>query len=159
MADLVGHLGTEPRLRGRRDERFLAWRYRNPLVEYRFVYAGDDRLDGYLVLASHRSAASDGPVHIVDLEATSDGVRGRLLAAVVGFELPSLVAWPRPGSDDDGRLESLGFVIDRPTGRPTADIHKPTVLVRQLGDDSTIGQAIVTEAADWDPRMIYFDEV
>jgi hypothetical protein len=78
---------------------------------------------------------------------------------VAGIDFPLLRAWPRPGTDDEVDLESTGFTIDRPTGRPTADLYRPTVLVRQLGADTTIGPATVGDGADWDPRMAYFDEI
>jgi hypothetical protein len=46
MADLVRRLGHDGRLRHVRDERYLAWRYRNPLYEYRFLVRESDRLEG-----------------------------------------------------------------------------------------------------------------
>jgi hypothetical protein len=159
MAALVDRVGGDDRLRRRRDEAFLEWRFINPLVEYRFVYAGGEILDGYVVLGAYRFADVASPVFIVDLEASSDTVRRQLLAGVAGIDFPLLRAWPRPGTDDEADLESTGFIIDRPTGRPTADLYRPTVLVRQLGADATIGPATVGHAADWDARMAYFDEI
>src|SRR5262249_10682368 len=49
MARLVARLGYDGRIRHVRDAEYFAWRFRNPLHEYRFLYAGGSDLDGYLV--------------------------------------------------------------------------------------------------------------
>ncbi len=50
MSELVVRLGHDGRIRHIRNREFFAWRFRNPLGIYRFLYLGDSQLDGYLVL-------------------------------------------------------------------------------------------------------------
>jgi hypothetical protein len=94
MADLIRRLGHDGRVRHVRDERYLAWRFRNPLHEYRFLFSeADGRLDGYLVLQAYRRDRSRG-VNIVDWEGETRQVRAELLRAAVdrgGFDI--LTIW------------------------------------------------------------------
>ena len=67
MESLVKRLPTDGRFRHVRDRTYFDWRFRNPIRNYRFVYAGGDRLDGYLVL--QRALDRADRVSIVDWEA------------------------------------------------------------------------------------------
>lgn len=60
MSELVERLGHDGRIRHLRDREFLAWRFRNPLRLYRFLYAGGERtgISGLTaVLASWRGSS------------------------------------------------------------------------------------------------------
>lgn len=167
MASLVQRLGPTNRIRGVRDDRFLRWRFANPLAGYRFLYAGGAELDGYLVLGFFRPAASRGHVFVVDIEATSVEVRTALLTCALGAGFPTLTTWPGTTDEDQAWCESLGFTIERPTGRSLTDIDLPTVLVKQLGGPSDqladqaagIGASTIDRLDGWDPRPVYFDEI
>ena len=82
MADLVARQAYDGRIRHVRDARYLAWRFQNPLHEYRFLLAGGDRLHGYLVLQAYR-LSRHGAANIVDWEASDPAVRRALLHAAV----------------------------------------------------------------------------
>jgi hypothetical protein len=66
-----------------RDEAFLAWRFANPLHEYRYLYAGESTLDGYLVLQRFVAQPISHQVSIVDLEANDQLTRNALLDAAI----------------------------------------------------------------------------
>jgi GNAT superfamily N-acetyltransferase len=95
MSELVTRLGHDGRIRQVRDREFFAWRFRNPLRDYRFLYCGNTRLEGYLVLMSqHPTTPGPTRVKIVDLEATSASVRSELLDAAIDLgRFPELFAW------------------------------------------------------------------
>lgn len=167
MASLVQRLGPTSRIRGVRDERFLEWRFANPLADYRFLYAGGRELDGYLVLGFFRPAASQGHVYVVDIEATSVEVRSALLRCALGAGFSTLTIWPGTTDENQAWCESLGFMVERPTGRSLTDIDFPTVLVKQLGgsSDRSADQgaepdlSAIDRLDGWDPRPVYFDEI
>jgi len=93
MSQLVARLPRDGRIRHVRDEPFIAWRYSNPLSNYRFLYAGRERLRGYIVL-QQRPGVNGDRANIVDWEAESDLIRAELLSAAIehgGF--PELYVW------------------------------------------------------------------
>ena len=82
MAELVERLPPDDRIHHVRDRQYFDWVFRNPRLDYRFLYRYRDRLDGYLVL--HRELPPrPGPVSvwISDWDGTSDEIRRELLAA------------------------------------------------------------------------------
>jgi ribosomal protein S18 acetylase RimI-like enzyme len=153
MARLAARLPNDGRIRHVRDETYLAWRYRHPLRSYRFLYAGGERLNGYLVLQRplglHR-----GRVSIVDWEADDDRVRAALLAAAVDGGFAELYAWAAAVDPAAERmLGQQGFVADRSE-------YEKTVLTRALRDEDfavpwRVGGRHLDDARDWDLRMIY----
>ena len=86
MADLVAGLSWDGRMRHVRNAEYFAWRFRNPLHEYRFLFWDDDGLRGYLVMQRYLSEYVDNwLVNIVDWEASDDRIRRHLLEAVRRF--------------------------------------------------------------------------
>ena len=84
MARLIQRMPHDGRLRHVRDHSYIEWRFRNPFREYRFLYAGDPELDGYLVLK--RSIDCHEPsrgVSVVDLEAINGSTQAALLKTAV----------------------------------------------------------------------------
>ncbi|MGH9369324.1 MAG: GNAT family N-acetyltransferase [Thermoanaerobaculia bacterium] len=157
MAELVSRLPFDGRIRHVRDERYFAWRFRNPLRNYRFLYWDEKRLEGYLVLQTGRPPL--GRVHVVDWEARDEVVRADLLhAALDGGEYPELVAWATTLAPAARRLvEENGF---RPVDREKKARGIPCVLVRPireegLSGDWTVAGRRLLDPADWDLRMIY----
>jgi len=158
MADLVRRLPRDGRLRHTRDERYLAWRFRNPLHEYRFLFTGGEHLDGYLVLKTDHTGRRR-EVAIVDWEGTSSAIRLELLRAAIEWgRFQNLVVWtsslPR---DTVAQLAAAGFVrLDHgPLGR-----HLPSLLVRAITKDDapaepTLGGLRLLDPASWDMRMLY----
>jgi hypothetical protein len=151
MAALVSRLPWDGRIRHVRDTVWLDWRYRNPLHEYRFAYAGGEALDGYIAL---RQIRGQQRVSIVDLEAGDDATRNALLGAAADSGFAELHAWARTldarGSE---QLRTQGFV-------PEDGGFDTGVLVRAMADEriSTewrLGDQSLTDIEDWDLRMIY----
>lgn len=158
MADLVHRLGHDGRIRHMRDERYLAWRFRNPLHEYRFLFHGDDTvLDGYLVLQTYRLDRSRG-VNIVDWEGTTAQVRLELLRAALEWgTFEKLTIWTATLSEEVlGLLSAAAFV---PTIVPLG-LRATNVLVAPTHPDAAahdpaLGGRRLLDVADWDMRMLY----
>ena len=154
MSRLVARLPNDGRFRHLRDASYFAWRFENPLRNYRFVCSGREHLRGYLVL--QQSPTVDATrVHIVDCEAESDLVRAELISAAIahgGF--PEICFWQLGASAELARLiERLGFV-------PTRGPHEHSILVRSVRDEEltspwTLGGRQLDDASQWDLRMLY----
>lgn len=159
MAKLVTSLEYDGRLRQVRDERFFAWRFLNPMHEYRFLYAiQGDRLLGYLVL-QHKTSQVSPRVHIVDWEAETDSVGNTLLqTAIEHGRFLELVSWTA-GLDKTrcALLEASGFAaVDTELsarGLPCAMVRK--VENGQHGEPWEIDGRDPGDISNWELRMIY----
>lgn len=160
MGELVERLGHDGRIRHLRDREYFAWRFRNPLSDYRFLYYGSDRLDGFLVLQSrHPMAGGPARVRLVDLEGSSAGVRAELLdRAIDAGRFPEFMAWAAALPDEArDRLSARGF---EPIDLDARAHGCPCILVKAVSstpDDEgwLLGGRPLTEPAAWDLRMIY----
>lgn len=158
MADLVRRRGHDGRLRHVRDERYLAWRYRNPLYEYRFLFRESDRLEGYLVLRADRKDPSRG-VNIVDWEATTPVLREELLRAAVAWgSFPELTIWTATVPPDTLAAVSRAGFVPMGAGARTRSSH--TILVCDArrprpAPDMVLGGRRLLDPATWDMRMVY----
>ena len=160
MSELVVRLGHDGRIRHIRDREFFAWRFRNPLGIYRFLYLGDSQLDGYLVLkCAHPGALEPNKVKIVDLEATQPVQRTELLeVAIKSGRFAELFAWAATLPVDTGPyLSANGF---RPADLESRAHGCPCVLVRpvlpkSVDSDWVLGDRRLTDLANWDMRMLY----
>jgi GNAT superfamily N-acetyltransferase len=158
MADLVRRLGHDGRIRHVRDAPYLAWKLANPLHDYRFLLAGDDRLEGYLVLQTYRVTGA-GRANVVDWEAANPAVRAALLDAAIDWgRFAGLGAWtmslPR---EAEALLAERGF---RPVARHPLLRQGTAVLVRAAtespgGPGPSLGGRRLLDAASWDMRMLY----
>lgn len=160
MADLVERLPHDGRIRHVRDREYLGWRFANPLSEFRFLYFGDARIDGYLVLARRASdLGAFDRVYVSDLEGTDEAVRAGLLrAAIDRGRFPLLVTWSAALRDESLQtLSGQGFI---PIDTEEAARGFPCVLARLLPDDQpvddwTLGGRRLLSLADWDVRVLY----
>lgn len=158
MADLVRRLGHDGRLRHVRDERYLAWRYRNPLYEYRFLFREADRLEGYLVLRADRRDPARG-VNIVDWEATTPALREELLRAAANWgSFPDLTIWTATVPIDTLAAVSGAGFVPIGTGSRTRSSH--TILVCDTGrprpaPDMLLAGRRLLDPDTWDMRMVY----
>jgi hypothetical protein len=160
MAELVQRLGHDGRIRHVRDRSYFAWRFANPLHEYRFLFSGDPHLAGYLVLQRSLAATPSGiRVRIVDFEAADADVRVALLVcALSAGRFPELMTWSAASSRDVRRLlTEAGFepVDDQMTARGF-----PCLLIRPLrpsprDGDWTLGGVNLLDLTNWDLRMVY----
>jgi hypothetical protein len=126
---------------------------------YRFLYAGGERLDGYLVLSARVMGLHPTTrVSLVDLEGRDARIRGALLRRAVetgGFA--ELAAW---GSTlqpaERGLLTELGFE----SADPGQDARGwPCALARATRDrpaaEWALGSRPLLDPASWDLRMLY----
>jgi hypothetical protein len=159
MAELVAELGHDGRLRHVRSAEYLAWRFANPLREYRFVYAlGNGRLDGYLVLSKSAGMSDAARVVVSDLEARDDGIRSALFEAAIGAGgFPELAVWAatlRP--PERSLLAARGFV---PSDPASAARGWPCALVRSTRErapaDWSVADRPLLDPRSWDLRMLY----
>jgi hypothetical protein len=159
MSELVTRIGHDGRIRHVRDAEFFAWRFRNPLGEYRFLYSGKSRLDGYLVLKSARPSAMESKrVKIVDLEATQSSSRSELLDAAIRLgRFPDLFAWGATLPHDTRSY--LGSRDFKPVDLEWRARGCPCVLVRPVSPrpagDWVLGNCRLSDLANWDMRMLY----
>jgi acyl carrier protein len=160
MARLVAALDHDGRIRQVRDERYLHWRFRNPLHQYCFVYAErDGALTGYLVL--ERAATERGNarrIHIADWEASSDATLEQLLAYVVQHGRPmELVTWTATlGAARTACLARSGFV---PTDIDQAARGLPSIMVWPVNPLAPAAELELhgrklLELDSWDLRML-----
>lgn len=156
MARLIQHISHDGRLRHVRDRSYFDWRFRNPFREYRFLYAGDEELDGYLVLKREKRVQD---VSIVDLEAINGRVRAGLLkAAVTAGAFRDLAIWT--STADAQLVEQLAALkFERPDAKPAA-LGQP-FLIRMIDLDPPEAEwrledgRQLLEAGSWDIRMLY----
>ena len=155
MAQLIQRIGHDGRLRHIRNRSYFDWRFRNPFREYRFLYAGDEELDGYLVLRSEKHAQT---VSIVDLEAISGRVRAGLLkAAVTAGAFRDLAIWT--ATADTETMEQLAALKFKPPDSKL-DLGQP-FLIRTIDLDPREAEwrledgLQLLEAGNWDIRMLY----
>ena len=154
MSQLVARLPRDGRIRHVRDETFFAWRFGNPLRNYRFLYAGRERLRGYIVLQQWWGASGDR-VNIVDWEGESDQIRAELLSAAVEYgKFPELCIWQL------GASPSAAQLVDHHGFKSSRARQEKSILVRSLRDDEpnarwTLGGRRLDDADQWDLRMIY----
>jgi len=158
MAELISALGHDGRLRHVRSPEYLAWRFANPLREYRFLFSGRDRLDGYLVLGSRIGGMFPTPrVSIVDLEARDARIRRALLLAALEGHFADLFAWSATLAPSDRLL--LGELGFEPADPKLAARGGPCALVRSLAARRPEGWVLeslpLLDPATWDLRMLY----
>lgn len=159
MADLVASLPGDGRIRHVRDAPYLSWRFRKPTSDYRFLYLGEERLEGYLVLQAHRANPRwAGRVQIVDWEARDESVRGEILRAAVSCgQFAELTTWTATRTPEVGRLlRDAGF---EPVDSEQTAQGLPCLLLRPIGPEPPAGDWIVAggrllDLSSWDLRLI-----
>jgi hypothetical protein len=163
MAELVERCSDGQRIRHVRDQHYFAWRFRNPMSNYCFLYLADQKLEGFMVLQAGKSQLLT-EVHIVDWEATNPGVRQALLDAALklgkSIELSTwAVSFPEA---DKALLRAAAF---RPHGNSdNVPRTGPGFLVRKIGDterpaDSILNDQAFRDIESWDLRMIDTDSL
>ncbi len=157
MAALVAALPWDGRIRHVRSAEYFAWRFRNPVHEYRFLFWGEGRLDGYLVLQRYLADRADhGRVNIVDWEARDAAGLAALLDAAVRYgRFARLETWSR--ALDESRRELLRRQGFEPVEASGVKQGSGGLLVHGLrsGSDLRLGRRGLATIADWDLRMLY----
>lgn len=159
LGEFVAALPTDDRIRRVRDARYFAWRFANPLHEYRCVRAErHGRLCGYLIIERALSdLANPRRCHIADWEADSPEVSDDLLRFVLEVGRPvELVAWRESGdSAQRHALEASGFwPIDAEQTRRGL----PSILVWPVDPEVDsqrlcLGRRSLLDLANWDLRL------
>lgn len=160
MADLIGRLPWDGRIRHVRDVAYLTWRFRNPLHAYRFLFWEEGGLQGYLVLQGYLSERADQScANIVDWEAADEHVRaGLLLRALDWGGFARVHMWTVNASEPvRALLREHDFAAADAAG---VRARSSGLLVRRLGAARStapwrLGRRDLTEIADWDLRMLY----
>lgn len=158
MAELISALGHDGRLRHLRSPEYLAWRFADPLREYRFLFMGGEHLDGYLVLGSRVAGAFPTPrVSIVDLEGRDARIRRALLVAALEGQFADLFAWSATLAPSDRLL--LGQLGFEPADPMLAARGGPCALVGSLAarrpEEWMLESRSLLDPATWDLRMLY----
>jgi GNAT superfamily N-acetyltransferase len=156
MAMLVSRQRYDGRIRHVRDQQFYAWRYQNPLSEYRFLFCEKGELKGFLVLQQVLHTYSNA-THIVDWEATSVEVFSDLLQTVIcwgGFS--SISIWSVTLADDMIKVLTKHGFKSRSSESTTVFSR---IIVKPLhpGGNWSMGGRDLLEISNWDLRPIYSD--
>lgn len=159
MADLIARLPLDGRFRHVRDAAYFGWRFRNPFRDYRFLYVGESRLDGYMVLQCQPNGqAGSARVNIVDWEATDATIREALLDAALQGAFAELVIWS--ASIDAESRDLLRRRAFGPIDEADAARGVPGILIRPVRDDALRGEWTIhghrlLDLANWDMTMLY----
>ncbi len=157
MAALCSRLPADERIHHERSEAYLSWVFRNPRLEYRYLYAWSERLEGYLVLDRVRTEwRVRTRVNVSDWEASRGEVGSRLLAeAVTRGRFSELVSWTATDAPEVREaLSRLGFVPLRAEGESRGPI---ALLHADHGDDAatwTIAGRSALDMGHWRLRML-----
>ncbi len=162
MADLIRRIESDGRIRHVRDQRYFGWRFQDPLCQFRFLYWGPSRLEGYLILETTGPSLHGihSRIKISDWEATNVQVFEDLLEAAIRLgEFDEISTWGRavPGPARNV-LDQAGFQPLKVTDGESQ--YGPTVLVRPTVDERNPAQwslagGRLLDAACWDVRPIY----
>lgn len=158
MSDLARRMQVPGQTRYVKSAEYFAWRFQNPLSRYRFVYWGEARLEGYLVLQEYTAeSASREIVNIVEWEASNETIEAGLLRCAIAMARGKrLVIWtatmPRGQADI---LQRAGF---KSLGPPVG-VGPPALLVRpirdrQLNEIWTLAGMPLLDLAGWDLSML-----
>lgn len=134
MSSLSAQDHEEGRIGVVHDRRFYAWRYCNPLSDYRFLFVGKRDVRGFLALQAS-AKAREADVQVVEWRGRSATDKALLLEAAMALgNFSSLSLWSSAFSEEEGTtLRRLGFVdVD---GRDTdaRDRRRRAVLARRGG--------------------------
>jgi len=160
MAELVSRAEPDGRFSTVYDLSYLTWRFRNPFSRYGFIYHGNERLDGYLVLHESVNRRRDW-LSVADIRYDHISVAYTLLEAAVRLaadtELrlwritmaPEIIAFLGQRGFiplDDSRHGHDGTeLLVRPTRDPDGKAHW-----------SCAGQSL-TDLSNWNLRMLDSD--
>ncbi len=164
MAALVARVGHDGRLRHVRDQEFFAWRFQNPLSEYRFLFWADVGLEGYLVLHMAAQPGEAPWCTIVDWEATSTLARAELLEAAIWWgDFENLVVWSATLSDQiKSLLNECSFNLFPAAETNAENAFCPRLLMRCIREEadevtSPLAGRQLLDMSNWDLRAIYSD--
>jgi GNAT superfamily N-acetyltransferase len=161
MADLIGRIDYDGRIRHLRDNTYFSWRYRNPFSIYRFLFWQRKHLEGYLVLRASVNRESN-VINIVDWEATDVKIVQELLyLAIRSGNFYRLNIFSSSLKDSFVPiLKYFGFKVSKHSRRVRH--HDPSLLIRSTNDRLSSSEWLmanknILDFNNWDLRMIYSD--
>ena len=139
MAALVKRIEQDDRIGHVRDRDFFEWVFRNPRIEYRYIYWNRNHLEGFLVL--HR-ILPPGPrlvsVWVSDWDGSSNAIRQELLDTARAGRFARLITWTTTLPDAArGLLDKSGF---EPTELEARAQGRPAALLRSARDEGLDGE-------------------
>ncbi len=165
MSNLVSMLDYDGRIRHVRDERYLSWRFGNPLNRYLFLYWKEEEIKGYLVLQQYiTDYLPEDRINIVDWEATSPRIRDGLLQAAVRL-CPSwkMYIWTASLAEETtNQLREAGFGPAPETQEGAGARNDMRFLLVKVLEGNDLPASVwpfsarnLLDVADWDLRMLY----
>jgi len=163
MAGLVERVGADGRIRQARDQQFFAWRFQNPLAEYRFLFWEGNRLEGYLVLQTP-APPRGGWVTLVDWEASNAQIWAELIRAAVQWgAFDMLTIWSAMLQEEaKSVLWQNGFRLSDEEESQAQAAYRPRLLVRPIAREEPdldwifAGRRLL-DISNWDLRPIDSD--
>jgi hypothetical protein len=162
MADLIERIGDDC-IQHVRDCQFYSWRYQNPRSQYRFLYLGVDKLDGYLVLRA-RLNQEGGDIMIVDWEAINLDKSEQLLKTAIEWgNFYKLTIWSQTLSRERKQLlDKYGFQFSDYKEEDESLHFPPLVLFKPIQKSSVDTNGLINnrdmlDLGNWDLRAIYSD--
>jgi hypothetical protein len=154
MAELVDRVARRGGMRHVRDDTYFAWRFRNPLSIYRFLFWGSNSLEGYLILETPRRA-SQTRVRIADWEASATEPRAELLRAAIDWgRFADLRIWSATLPAESSRmLAENGFVAMQEPSDSARYRHGLLVKALRHGNADAL-----PPLNGWDLRMAFSDK-
>jgi GNAT superfamily N-acetyltransferase len=158
MAGLAERLPQDNRIQHVRDREFFDWVFRNPRLDYRFLYWTGERLEGYLVL--HRELPPrPGPVSVwvSDWEGTDDAICQELLETAVSGRFARIATWTATFPESSkALLDRCGF---EPTDLEARARGRPAALIRPVRDDEldrewTLDGRALMDLGNWKLRLL-----
>lgn len=161
MARLVRGAGARPGLTHVRDESFFAWRFGNPFAQYRFLFCGEDDLQGYLVVG-HSAIYRSDEVIILDWQGVSVEIMAELLSVVIeAGAFDRLVVWSASLEANQKQvLTQMGFLPFEEDSDGYTQANVP--IIRSLEDPKNPEQWCidghhVLDQSNWDLRALCSD--
>ncbi|HUQ54075.1 GNAT family N-acetyltransferase [Lentzea sp.] len=159
MADVAVRIPDDGRVRVVRDFEYYAWRAANPLANYHYLVAGEEKPAGFLV--GHRFVLDpdDGetPTSIVECEADDPDVKADLIDVAHDL-LPGkwILTWAHDlPVEAQEVLARRGTEISEPTGRFDLDGPLPNLMLKHTGAVPRVPvPADLSDLANWDVRGI-----
>jgi hypothetical protein len=163
MTILLERVVSGDHIRHVRDREFFSWRYQNPRSEYRFLYWGNNQIEGYLVLRA-RLGINDGKANIVEWEATDLEISDQLLKAAIQLgNFKEVSIWSETLS---AKLKQLltyhGFNFQEFNEEEPSNHFPPLVLIKpiqtnRLTSNWEIDGINMLDMHKWDLQAIYSD--
>ncbi|MCZ6799066.1 MAG: GNAT family N-acetyltransferase [Nitrospirae bacterium] len=160
MFGLVNRIQRRQGLRHTTDPQYLAWRFRNPLANYRFLFWTGDQLEGYIALQSSVTRARPW-IGVVDWAVANMQVWADLLKAAMRWgRFSELRIWSSTLSEEERAvLLEVGFrdLHEGSMGGSLQTILVTSTTAESQSKDWGLNNESLLELPNWNVRMIDSD--